>query len=457
MSRLSALFATAAVGALAALVPSAARAHGIGEFYTAPIPLRYYLLGAGYAVGTSFLLLTVLLRRPAAISPVPREAKVVSFLPAAVAALRVAIGASILLLVVGGFVGTQNPGENLVPWLLWVLLLVGLIAGSLLVGNVWEHVNPWQFVVERLERADPSRVRLTAPAWLAPLGLGLLFWWELVSGTSSRPSVVASVLLGYTLVTIAGGRLCQNWFRDADPISNLFRLVGSISSLRIGSDRRTLELTPPTGAPISEASWPNVVAIAVLLGGASFDSLKETLLWFDGLRALGLADLDPLLWGTAGLIGTIGFYVGSYLLAITMMAALVGERTRSQTLALRFVWSLVPVAVGYTLAHNFPLTVLIVPYLAAMVSDPLAMGWDLFGTADYRPGLLVGVRTVWFTAIALVILGHVGGVWLGHRIAQGLFSDASTVARSQAPLAVLMVMLTGLALWLLAQPLVASP
>lgn len=448
--------AVAVAGALAALVPSAALAHGIGEFYSAPIPLRYYLLGAGYTVGASFVMLTVLLRRPPG-SSVRMRATSLPFLPAALLGLRVALGAAVGVLVIGGFVGTQDPGQNLVPWLLWVLLLVGLTLASLLVGNVWAHVNPWQSVVEALQRAEPTRVRMSASAWLAPFGLALLFWWELISGTSFRPVVVASVLLGYTLVTFAGGRLCENWFRDADPVSSLFRLAGSISPLRIGADARSIELGQPMAVRGGDASWPDLVAIAVLLGGASFDSLKETLLWFDGLRALGLADSDPLIWGTAGLLGTIGLYIGCYLFAIKIMGRLTGDREGRPALSLQFVWSLVPVAVGYTLAHNFPLTVLIVPYLVAMASDPFALGWDLFGTADYRPGLLVGVRTVWFAAIALVILGHVGGVWSGHRTAQRLFGDAPTVARSQVPLALLMVVLTGLALWLLAQPLVESP
>jgi len=456
VSRVPTRLAVAVASAVAALVPSSALGHGIGEFYTAPIPLRYYLLGAGYTVGVSFLMLTMLLRKPPGSGFRTRATTTLS-LPTALLGLRVALGAAVCVLVIGGFVGTQDPGQNLVPWLLWVLLLVGLTLASLLVGNLWEHVNPWQSIVESLERAEPARVRIEASAWIAPLGLALLFWWELVSGTSFRPVVVASVLVGYTLVTIAGGRLCENWFRDADPVSSLFRLVGSISPLRIGGGARSLELTQPTAAGGGDASWPDVVAIAVLLGGASFDSLKETLLWFDGLRALGLADLDPLIWGTAGLLGTIGLYVGCYLFAIRVMAILTGDSEGRRALPLRFVWSLVPVAVGYTLAHNFPLTVLVVPYLVAMASDPFALGWDLFGTAGYRPGLLVGVRTVWFTAIALVILGHVGGVWLGHRIAQRLFHGAPTVARSQVPLALLMVVLTGLALWLLAQPLVESP
>jgi len=100
---------------------------------------------------------------------------------------------------------------------------------------------------------------------------------------------------------------------------------------------------------------------------------------------------------------------------------------------------------------------LVLPYVVRVLSDPLALGGDMFGTAALTTRLFVSARTVWFIEIALVVLGHVGGVWLAHRTASGIFRQRSLVRRSQLPMAALMVGYTTLTLWLLAQPLVVSP
>lgn len=93
---------------------------------------------------------------------------------------------------------------------------------------------------------------------------------------------------------------------------------------------------------------------------------------------------------------------------------------------------------------------------SASVVDAFGWGWNLFGTAEFSSSLIVGARTVWFTELGLVVLAHIGGVWMAHRIAIRRYRHTTVGATSQYPLMLLMVGFTVFTLWLLSQPLVAK-
>jgi uncharacterized membrane protein len=92
-----------------------------------------------------------------------------------------------------------------------------------------------------------------------------------------------------------------------------------------------------------------------------------------------------------------------------------------------------------------------------LASDPLGLGWDLFGTARYKIAVeVVGARFAWYTSIVVIVLGHVLAMYLSHRLALERFPARRTARRSQYPLAALMVAYTMLSLWILAQPIVET-
>ena len=92
-----------------------------------------------------------------------------------------------------------------------------------------------------------------------------------------------------------------------------------------------------------------------------------------------------------------------------------------------------------------------------LASDPLGLGWDLFGTAHYRVAVgVVGARFAWYTAVIVIVLGHVLAMYVAHRLALERFAERQTARRSQYPLAALMVAYTMLSLWILAQPIVEA-
>ncbi len=88
------------------------------------------------------------------------------------------------------------------------------------------------------------------------------------------------------------------------------------------------------------------------------------------------------------------------------------------------------------------------------MSDPFGWGWNLFGTAiTGRVPILPDMGVVWYSQVLLILLGHVVSVYIAHAEALRQFRDTRTVLLSQIPVLALMVLFTGVGLWILAQPL----
>ena len=83
------------------------------------------------------------------------------------------------------------------------------------------------------------------------------------------------------------------------------------------------------------------------------------------------------------------------------------------------------------------------------------MGWDLFGTAEYRTNIgVLNAKVAWYAAVFSVVCGHVLAVYIAHGAAKRAFRNARVALWSQIPMIALMVVYTMLSLWILAQPMV---
>jgi hypothetical protein len=123
--------------------------------------------------------------------------------------------------------------------------------------------------------------------------------------------------------------------------------------------------------------------------------------------------------------------------------------------ARHFVLTLLPIAIAYHLAHYLTSLLLSGQYIIANASDPFGFGWDLFGTASFKPDIgLVDARFAWYTAVIAIVTGHVIAVFLAHRTALRVFGDRGRTWASQLPMLALMVAYTMLSLWIIAQPTV---
>ena len=127
----------------------------------------------------------------------------------------------------------------------------------------------------------------------------------------------------------------------------------------------------------------------------------------------------------------------------------------SDVVARSFVLSLMPIAIAYHLAHYLSYFLIAGQIAIPLISDPFGWGWDLFGTAGYRIDIaVVNAKTVWYVAVAAIVIGHIVAVYLAHVMAMRVFAEPRRALISQFPMLALMVGYTTISLWILAQPIV---
>jgi hypothetical protein len=228
--------------------------------------------------------------------------------------------------------------------------------------------------------------------------------------------------------------------------------------------RREWNLRPFAAGLLNTADVsPSMVAfVLVLLSTVTFDGFTATPAWA-ALEGRLYALLEPLGDARLTVIGTLGLLVFPvvfglvYLTFARWMARMGDDQLGTGTVAQLFVLSLVPIAIAYHLAHYFTYLLIQGQLLIRLASDPLGFGWNLFGTARYRPDIgIVGARAVWYTAVVAIVVGHVLAVYVAHVVALREYRDRRAALRSQLPMLVLMVGYTVVSLWIIAQPIVES-
>jgi hypothetical protein len=192
-----------------------------------------------------------------------------------------------------------------------------------------------------------------------------------------------------------------------------------------------------------------------MLGSVAFDGLSRTNWWTDRLYNLQVeylvdapstADLIETGFNLLGLLGAVVALGVLFLTAVRLARAVAGSQ---EDLGGVFITSLIPIALAYTVAHYFTSLINDGQFAILLVSDPFGKGWDLFGTSDFRPGRFDSANGIWYTQIAVLVVGHVLGLTLAHDRAVAIWGSARTAARTQYAMLALMVLYTCTGLWLL--------
>ncbi|MFS8522255.1 MAG: hypothetical protein FWJ87_12940 [Micromonosporaceae bacterium] len=431
-------------------------AHGIGGRQDLPLPFEDALAGAVIALLATFIILAFAWRR----SKLRGDERglalpgwLAGFLdsPAFRWSLRTAGLVIALWIVVALVAGPDLPVENPAPGALYVLLWVWVPLLSVLFGPVWRAVSPLRtlhMVLARVGRRDPADGVLTLPAglglWPAAVLLGAFVWLELVPATRATLEVVGLAIATYAVLMLVGSALFGSaWFAQADPFEVYSSLAARLSPLGRLRDGR-LALRNPLDGLDSQPPVPGLAAVVlVLLGSTAYDSLTGAPAW---IRMVQTSPLSPTLVGTLGLLGCIAILSAAYLLVTRLTGRVEGGRGRLPAL---FAHSLLPIALGYVVAHYYSLAVIEGQRTFILAGDPLGTGDNLWGLrpTDVSFALVTptGVATL---QVVAVVTGHILGAVAAHDRAVRLFPPEA--ARwGQIPLLLLMVGYTYLGLTLL--------
>ena len=153
-----------------------------------------------------------------------------------------------ILVIVAGFIGSQDPSRNIAPVLTWNIWWMGLIFFAFFAGEVWCTVCPWMALpdwVKKLSAKIPGRDR--------PLGLEkkwpkilktiypaiflflVLTWLELAYEAPYRPALTS--LMGLAMVVMAGATLFiyerKGFCRYVCPVGRVTGAYGTTGMLEI--------------------------------------------------------------------------------------------------------------------------------------------------------------------------------------------------------------------------------
>ncbi len=423
-------------------------AHGIGGRSDLPVPVEFFVVGAGVVLVASFVLLAALWPNPRWQEP-PAGRTIRAGWLGPVRWLLAALGLVGMAAVIAGGVFGEDSRTNAAPVLVWVYFFLAIPFSSAIVGDVWRDINPWRTIAKTAEIGVEERpgVLVRWGVWPATVAFVAFTWLELVADDSARPRTLAIAAIVYTLYVLGLVRYAgrETGMASGEAFTVYSSTLARISPLGRNENgdpvwRGWLRALP--GMPVQPGT---VVFVVALIGTVTYDGMSATPWWRDLVGSLATEQW----FGTLALVGTIAAVGAGYWVASWSAARLSGEAVAAADVARSFAHTLVPIALAYAFAHYFTLVIFEGQLLISAVSDPLGKGWDLFGTADHRTNFWLSANGTWYVQVAAIVGGHVAAVVLAHDRALAVFPPSRALKTQYAMLG-LMVGLTMLGLVLLA-------
>ena len=405
-------------------------AHGVGGSTDLPLPLEYALIGGVWALIVTFAVVGVAWRTPrfdpakpgralpqwvttAGSSPIVRGV-------AAAAALAFTVWVA-----VAAIWGPQG-NDSALPGTFYVLLWVGLVAVSVIVGPVWRVISPVRTVWRLLtlgRGSDDARRRYPAGLgyWPAALGLFAFVWLELASPDPGSLTAITVWILCYAVAMWVGAAVFgSTWFARADPFEVYSVTVSRLAPFRRNPAGRIVIGNPLDHLPTMPVRPGTVAVMAVLLGSTAFDSFSQSKAFRNFVDAH--ADAVPVVGDSGGgsVLRTAGLLAFVVIVGVTFTAAAraTGGVTAEQRRELpgRLAHCLIPIVVGYIFAHYLSYLVERGQETIVRLADPLGKGWQLFGldSGDVVYLLSMNPALLWTIKVACVVIGHVVAVIAAH-------------------------------------------
>lgn len=450
--------ARAGGAALVALLVLAApvAAHELNERYEAPLPLIAYVAGAALAVAISFAFVMMRSATPRAGGVASDEAATGS-VPIWLRRLLQAVGLiAWIWIALQALFGGVGAGD-VASLFLWIYGWVGVALVSALIGPIWPWLDPFSTIHELLGRVagrlglgggTPATFPASLGRWPAVIGFLVILWLELV-GRVEGGRTLGLFLIAYTFVTVAGMSLYgrQTWRAHAEIFSVWFDLLGRLAPRAlVGTPEDGRLLRRRFGSGLLSADWSlaELVFVALGTGAIIFDGLSQTEIYFNVFVApapLG----GPLLRDSI----TATVFLGLLVLVAVGTARLLSVRSVAA--------GLLPVAVGYLVAHYLTYLLIDGQRIVAALNDPLLRGDNLLplDLSVWEPSSFIPVSIAWSIQLAAVVGGHVLGAWSGHAALAD--EEGRAPIGRQLPLALLMVALTTITLWSLGQAIIVEP
>ncbi|MGA5466709.1 hypothetical protein [Mycobacterium sp. NPDC050041] len=448
---------------------AAVLAHDVGGATDLPVPLFAVLIGATGITALTFAIVAFAWKQPR-FDParpgrvLPRWATDVVDSPGIRSFSAMAALLFTALVAVSALVGPQD-GENPLRGVLYALLWVGLVVISVAFGPVWRAISPMRTLyrlIGAVHNSESSRTTrgLRYPRswgfWPAAAGLFSVVWLMLASPNLGTLAAIKYWLLAYVVAMTVGATLFgQRWFTRADPFEIASVVASRLSPFRRDVVSHRVIFGSPFDHLLSMPVRPGTLAvIAVLLGSIAFDSVSAMPLFenfvYDHEAAVPLVSevVGGAVLRTTGLSLCIVTVAGTFWAAAR--AAGGSDRQLRRRLPGQMAHSLIPIFIGYFLAHYLSYLVEEGHDTLILLTDPLDRNWVVFGmtSADGNRWLSQNPAVLSTIKISCVVAGHVVAVIAAHDSALRLLTVERRVT-GQLPLMLTMVGYAFAALYLL--------
>lgn len=425
------------------LLVTPAVAHGVGGRQDLPFPLAYFIAGAAVVLILSFMVLAVNWYEPRLQAGPDYLSSRFTQAGRGARSLRPVGLAGFLIVIVGGFVGDGFAP----PFIVWIGLWLFLPFLSMLVGDIYTLLNPWRTMAMAL-RLPRMKRRNPLGMWPAVAAFFGMVWLELIADTGGEARTLAIAALLYT-VWLFGWMLIfgmDEGLQTADVFTVFNRYVSAIAPYGRHHDGGLMWrgwFRALVVLPIRRGSAPFAIA---MIGTVTYDGLSSSTAWQEwfGDEVLDVGFQTLALLATSAAVGV------AYYLAIFVAVRQAGSDTHARMTAASFAHTLIPIGVAYAFAHYVTLVLFEGQALIGVLSDPLGLGWNLFGTAGFSINYSwLSPTGIWWIQLLTILIGHVVSIALAHDRSLVEF-PSDTAVRSQYTMLGLMVLLTSLGLFLLA-------
>lgn len=414
-----------------------------------PVPLSFFIVGAGLAIVVSFLMLSSSWLEPRLQDEYRRTTYGSRWLSRAATLFGVLGMVGLILVLANGILDGNGSTRAIAPVLVWIVFWLMVPFASAVIGGIWLAANPYRRLVLAVsgDVEEKPHFAQRVGVWPAVIAFMGFVWLELVYPSNTTPQTLAIAAVGYGVYLVALSRLMgpRTALQTGAAFETYTGIISKMAPIELFAEARPERRRWLAALPTMPVRRGTTAFIVAMIGTVTYDGMSNAE-WWQNL----VGDLRREMWfETVALIGTVVVVGALYLAASATASRLAGGIRSPMAVANSFAHTLVPIAFAYAFAHYFTLILYEGQQLVHTASDPFGRGWDLFGTADWRIVFGPSQAWVWYVQVAVIVLGHIAGVVLAHDRALAEFGEEVAV-RTQYAMLILMVSLTGLGLFILA-------
>ena len=343
--------------------------------------------------------------------------------------------ATLLLLVLPGFVSDEPAKTSVVPLILWVFLWIGVPVLGLIVGDVYAKFNP--LAILSFENNKPKNVYIASVLFLG------LTWFELVWNKPGNPQHIGSVFLILFLVTNFVRKSNKSSSIEVDPLLLLHHLY---SKLRLTNKKPILKGLLENIANLTNLKGMEYF-ILLMIGTVTYDGLRGTTFWYN---QFGSSTLD-IGFSTIAFLSINLLMILFYRFACWFAIKISGNNLNLNDVSLQFGHTMLPIAFAYHVTHYISLLLYESQSTVYRFNDPFGTGLNLFGVNEVTINYFLTPVALWGTQVFLTLAGHMLSVVLAHDLAVKLFGHQQS-DKTQYIFLLITVGLTLQALFVLSVP-----